>query len=195
MAPFSDNNSSSSVPGRDLVRLFLDGHRPQRQSRVRGPRADQVQRPQALRLARRAAGGLAVEGDDTPLQGLLQRGGPADQTGRELPGVDQTQHATERVVCRKTVRQLEELLQPHAPTDREGLHGDEVVGPAQHRQNGDADHVDQQGLTTSRNPHIRDLVNTRAQRFDCRPIHGLTPSLVSKSPREPPSRCHTQIDL
>jgi len=118
--PFQRQQLQQFRDGRDLVRLLLNGHLPQRQSRVRGPRADQVQRPQALRLARRAAGGLAADGDDKPLQGLLQRGGPADQTGRELPRGDQTQHATERVVCRKAVRQLEELLKPHAPTDRKG---------------------------------------------------------------------------
>jgi hypothetical protein len=109
-------------------------------------------------LAMRPTQRLAIDGDQLAAGGFRQRLRPSQQTDRELLPLDQTKHATKRVVRGNPTRQFQELSQPDRARFGKHLHVRPVVGAAQHRQNRDRQNVQKLMLATIDHTWVRQVV-------------------------------------
>jgi hypothetical protein len=118
---------------RDLVRLGVGGLLAEHQAAGRRPRAEQVQRVLAAGASARAAGGLAIEGDDLRRQLAHDCLHPRQKTAPELRGGEPREHAPKRIVRGNAAGQGQEGTQPRFLGPPERLHRHPIVGPTDHR--------------------------------------------------------------
>ena len=90
-----------------------------------------------------AAERLAVDGHDLAGGDLVQVRDPTQQARLELGGLDRSQNRIEPIVRRDAAFQIEKLRQPLPLLAAVVGDGDEIIGPADDRADGDRDDVDE----------------------------------------------------
>jgi len=98
--------------GGDLVRLAVDTALAQHKALLTRPRTDHVQRRLLPPVVERAPDHLAVDRDHLTLEIRCECADPRREPGLERVGIDQHEHAPERVVRGNAVWQLQKGLEP-----------------------------------------------------------------------------------
>src|SRR4051812_34466669 len=98
--------------GGNLVRLAIDAALAQHQALLTGPGAHQVQGRLLASMVERAPQRLAINGDHLALKAGHERADPGREPGLKGVGIDEHEHAPERVVRGNAVRQLQERPEP-----------------------------------------------------------------------------------
>lgn len=160
--------------GRDLVRLVFDGHLPQCQPVLAGPRRHQMQHGLAGLPGEGATQRFAIDGDQLASRRFVKSLRPLKQTGRELVALQRAQHAAKRVVRRDAARQLQEHLQPVGASLAEQFDVRPIFRAAQHGQDRHGHDVQQEMVAPAHHPRIAQIRKTSLQsieKFACRIIH------------------------
>jgi hypothetical protein len=129
--------------GRDFVALGVDDDLSEADVIGRCPGADHRNGRLALRGVVTAAQRLAVDGDHLTGRDLVQRRNPIEQALLKLGRLDCCKDGVEAVMRGNAIGQIEEPAQPLAFRPAEARDGDEIVRSADHRADGNDDHVDQ----------------------------------------------------
>ena len=166
----ADERAAQVEPGQQvrqhggLAALVGNAALRQDQAASRREGADEMQRRPAPPAVEGSAQRLAIDGDlrgrAVVLAVLVARDDerpprPSEEALLELSGVDQHQHAAERVVRRDAPRQLQEAPEPGplgAAVERDVL---EALGVGQHRAHRDRQHVHQPVLDLRRRARVR----------------------------------------
>ena len=128
----------------DLVRLLVRSHLGQRDTILRRPGVDDLYRPRARRgLAFGPSHGLPVDRDRLEFEPVGHRLDPTEEALLKVSRMDDREDTVESVVGRDAVFQFEaeSIPEPLLLGLGELSHADEVVGPADGRDDDDQDDV------------------------------------------------------
>src|SRR4029079_3555546 len=87
--------------------------------------------------------GLAIHTDQLTAGDLMNGLDPTEETVDEVVGVEQGEDPADGVVRGDAVGQSHELLEPGPLGVAKLLHGDEVIGPAEHGTDGEEQDIDE----------------------------------------------------
>jgi len=150
--------------GRDFVALAVHGDLGQGQVGLRGPGADQVQRPQGR--ARRAAQRLAVDGDLADADQARDLAQPRQAAALEGPRLQGREDPLEGVVAGHAVRQPQEAAEPGLALLGKQSDVGPVVAVGNDAADGQDDDVKEQVARAANDPGVLQGAEVFAERSD-----------------------------